>query len=402
MKTFSIFRIFIFFVFFCAQVHAAEPRHFHNRPSLEKLFHQAIRDHAFPGGCIVVGSRNHIFVQRCYGYFTYDKKRRDTLNSEFDLASLTKVVATTSAIMKLYDQHKIKLDDRVVHYLPEFRGPTAHQTQLKSKITIKDLLTHSSGLAPDADVKTWRALYRVPLEARPHDRTIYSDINFLLLGKIVEKISGENLNQFTRNNIFKLLNMNHTKFKPKNKKNIIPTEYSLKKHRYLRGIPDDPMSRHWGGITGNAGLFSTAKDLSRFAQMMLNEGLTPQGRIFKASTIRLFTSRAHLVKNSTRTLGWDTAYLQPKPGQPKKIQHQFTAGLYIDAKAYGHSGYTGTSLWISPKNGIFVLLLTNRVYPNEHRHNFKAQRYWRQRLDSAAWEDLGFHKKNILYREKLN
>jgi beta-N-acetylhexosaminidase len=361
------------------------------------LFQKAIADHAFPGGCLAIGNRHTIIKEKCYGYFTYEKKSRDKTSSEFDIASLTKVIATTPAIMKLYEQHRLKLDDKVVHYLPEFKGPTPHQTLLKSKITIRDLLTHSSGLPADREVNSWWALYRTPVVAKRHQRTIYSDINFLLLGKIVEKISGLNLDVFTHRYIFKPLNMNHTLFKPEVLKNIVPTAYLVKKHEFLCGVVNDPMARHFGGIAGNAGLFSTVHDLSLFAQMMLNQGLTPRGRLFKASTVRLFIARANIIKNGTRTLGWDTAYF---PFAHHKIQHQFTAGLYADANAYGHSGYTGTSLWVSPRHGIFVLLLTNRVLHVPEKKMPRTDRYWRQQIDSAAWLDLGLHHKNCLYVEK--
>ncbi len=393
--------ILILLIIGCTKAIASPHYHFQNIPSLKKTFNAAIKDHAFPGGCIAIGGHHQLYAQECFGYYTYDKKRLDKKTSEFDIASLTKVVATTPAIMKLYEEHKLNLDDKVVQYLPEFKGPTAHQTQLKATITIRDLLTHSSGLPADNYVKTWLALYQTPLEARPHERTIYSDVNFALLGKIVEKISGLNLNEYTHRFIFKPLGMNHTYFKPnlKHKKNIVPTEYSGEKHEFFRGIVADPLARDFEDVSGNAGLFSTLQDLSIFAKMMLNNGVGPQGRFFKASTVHLYTTRAYSVKNSTRTLGWDTAYLEPNLNKPEKIQHQFTAGLYIDAEAYGHSGYTGTSLWISPKNGIFVLLLTNRVFPHISQKNQAPQRYWRQQIDSAAWEDLGFHKKNPLYVE---
>lgn len=402
-----------FILSFCISISAQTTHQYHSSISLPSLFNQAIADHAFPGGCIIAGSKNKIFVDQCHGYFTYDKKKKMQTKDLFDLASLTKVVATTSAIMKLYQQHKIHLNDKVVKYLPQFKGPTLEQTRLKAQITIKDLLAHTSGLPPDNNVKTWKGIYSTPVvEFRDHE-TIYSDLNFLLLGKIVEKVSGMSLAAYTKKTIFKPLGMKNTTFLPNSsyKNRIIPTSLISHKNKIKNDIVDDPLSFVLGGDAGNAGLFSTSEDLAKFCQMMLNNGKYHGKKIFKPSTIALFTKRANILPNSSRALGWDTVY-NPKALLPIKDRaplnfptkqfyeapHQFTAGLYIDSNAYGHTGYTGTSIWISPKNNIFVVLLTNRVYPFANDKN-TIEKYWRQRINSAVWKNLGFHKKNLLYRE---
>lgn len=385
---------------------------YQSKNSIPKLFNEAIAYKAFPGGCIVAGTAQKIFISECFGHFTYAKKTKDTLKSQFDLASMTKVIATTAAIMKLYDQGKISLDDKVIKYIPEFKGPNPLQTKLKATITIKDLLAHSSGLPSDnIYFSNLNELYKIALIDYPRHYEIYSDVNFILLGVIIEKITGISLQNFTAQQIFQPLNMKNTTFNPNPKlfSNIVPTSYNFITDSYLIGRVNDPLAEQLGGVAGNAGLFSDANDLSIFAQMMLNQGNYQGKEIFKASTIRLFTERANLVANSSRALGWDTAFNPASVTVPKpsgKLQHcgrscseaidQFTAGLYIDSEAYGHTGYTGTSLWISPKHGIFVLLLTNRISPYVCEARRNIEEYWRQRLNSAIWENLGFTQKNIL------
>jgi len=388
---------------------------YRHKQSIQSLFQKAIKDHSFPGGCIAAGTNTQMFIYKCFGYFTYAKKVKDTPTSLFDLASLTKVLATTSAIMWLYDHGKLKLNDKVVKYIPQFKGPNEAQTRLKAKITLRDLLAHVSGLPPDNTVTNWKEVYRTPLVAYRDQHEIYSDINFLLLGKVVEKISGMTLNQFTHKYIFKPLGMLHTRFLlPEGlRTKAVPTFYNCETHRYIQGIVSDPMARELQGDTGNAGLFSSLHDVQIFARMMLNQGEYRGKRIFKASTVRFFTKRADILPNSSRALGWDTVYnpratlsKQERGALPYSTnhfypqQHQFSAGLYINSNAFGHTG--GTSIWISKKYGIFVITLTNRVAANDCTDAVTNERYWRQRIASAVWKNLGFTKENGLYREPLN
>lgn len=390
-----------------------------NLSHLSKLFHEAIKHHAFPGGCIQAGTAKKILIARCFGYFTYSKTTPDQNDSLFDIASLTKVIATTSAIMKIYDAGKIKLNDKVIHYLPNFRGPTLSQTKLKARITILQLLTHTSGLPADNDLITsknltmrqrWQEILKTPVLNYPGTTYRYSDINFILLGKIIQKISGQPLNQFVYQTIFKPLGMNHTLYNPLTKKmSIVPTSYNEKQNALFKGIVDDPMARALGGVSGNAGLFSTIHDLGIFAQMMLNQGEYKGVRNFKASTVNFFIRRANIIPLNSRALGWDTVY-NPKSILPLRDRSsgyfgdikfyeapkQFTAGFYINPNAYGHTGYTGTSIWISKKYGIYVILLTNRVTPFPRD---VPEKYFRQRINSVVWKSLGFTKRNLTYIE---
>jgi CubicO group peptidase (beta-lactamase class C family) len=394
---------------------------YHNYVSLPKLFKQAIHEDAFPGACIAAGTKDKIAVMQCFGYQTYQKAVPVQLNSIFDLASLTKVVATMPAIMKLYDQGKIHLDDKVVKYLPQFRGPTWQQTRLKSHITIRELLAHSSGLPADEDVDylpthsvwlRWQKTYQTPVIEPVNTETIYSDVNFEILGKIVEKVSHMPLDQFTKKYIFAPLGMKNTFFNPpaSDLARILPTGRHYNGSE-IRGRVQDEIAASLGGVSGHAGLFSTIGDLSKFAQMILNKGSYQGVQIFRPSTVMLFARPANLVPGSSRALGWDTAYntqkifltrLWKSSAAIKLSEHplkNFTAGRYIDAGAIGHSGYTGTSMWISFKNDVFVILLTNHLFPYKGNFVSNSARFWRQRINSAVWQNFGFTKKNLLYQE---
>ena len=390
-----------------------QPYHYNDTIAVNKLFASAIRDHAFPGGCIVAGSIHQTFIKHCYGFHTYKQVVPDTIDSMFDLASLTKVIATTTAIMKLYDQHSFALDDKVIKYLPTFSGPTARQTQLKSKITIRDLLTHLSGLPPDNQVQElksssiqsrWKVTLITPVIIHRDEREIYSDVNFELLGKIVEAITKQSLDGYSEQQIFKPLGMLHTFFNPSKqyKANLIPTGHD-RHGDLLLGIVNDPIARSLGGIAGHAGLFSTISDLQQFAIMLLNQGRLYKQTLVLPTTLATFIKRENVISHNSRALGWDTAY------DPQSIfrflyrhhfhrqPHQFSAGLYIDPDAFGHTGYTGTSMWISPRYGIYVILLTNSIFPYKNlsiKHHYD---YWSQQINSAVWRDLGFTHRNALY-----
>ncbi len=383
---------------------------YQEKVSLQQLFADAAQDYAFPGGCLIAGSATRTFVKQCFGYHTYEQKIKNQLDSLFDISSLTKVVATTTAIMRYYEQQRLNLDDCVTKYIPEFCGPNAEQTNIKSQISIWQLLSHTSGAAAynfDAlkfatQIQRLQALYKTPLSDFPNSKTIYSDINFVLLGKIIEKLSGETLDQHTKNYIFSPLNMQNTQFNPSDRSHCVPTlnttkisvindpAYMPPTPQCLCGVVNDPTARGLNGVAGNAGLFSTIEDLGIFASMLLNHGQYGAIDFLKKETIDLFTSRVAIPQGSSRALGWDTVYY-PLKKQPS----QFSAGLYIDADGYGHTGYTGTSMWLSRRYGIYVILLTNRTYPDNHNHTL-AQYYYRQKINSAVWQNLGFNEKNHL------
>jgi uncharacterized protein YbbC (DUF1343 family)/CubicO group peptidase (beta-lactamase class C family) len=280
-----------------------------------------------------------------------------TADTIFDCASLTKVVATTSALMKLFDQGKLRLNDRVTEYLPEFQGG-------KSDITIRNLMTHFSGLRPDLDLDpAWsgyetgihRALVDKPA-GPPGARFVYSDINFILLGEIARRLSGETLPDYARETVFEPLGMRDTMFQPPAslRSRIAPTEMLDKEHLLLRGVVHDPTARYMGGVAGHAGLFSTADDLARFCQMLLDRGAWRGVPLFSPATIEKFTTpQSPPDQPILRGLGWDLD--SPYSGE---------RGDLFPIGSYGHTGFTGTSLWLDPKSNTYVILLTNAVHPH--------------------------------------
>ena len=355
-----------------------------NISNIEKLMDQAVNERAWPGGVLLAAKDGNIFYQRGHGYHTYDKKKPTRSSDIFDLASITKVVSTTSAIMKLQDLNKIDINKPVVKYLPEFKGATKKDISQKSSITIKDLLAHVSGLPPFKKYyeteKTKTSLLKSIYDTDPiyenRDTTIYSDVGAIILGQIVEKVSGLTLDVFVDSMVFEPLGMGTTFFNPpKEKKHrIVPTEIS-KDGRLIHGYVHDENAYALNGIAGHAGLFSTVKDIAVFSQMMLNGGLYGWKRIFKNETVNQFTNKANILENSSRLLGWDSP------------DGQASGGVYLSDSSFGHTGFTGTSLWIDTDNKIIVVLLTNAVHPNRNR---KSPSYydWRQRIHSSVYEAL--------------
>ncbi|MBI5085532.1 MAG: DUF1343 domain-containing protein [Acidobacteria bacterium] len=329
---------------------------------LDAVIEHAIQDNQIPGAVCLVGRPGPggrgvtVLHRQAYGQRALVPSREAmTMNTVFDAASLTKVVATTSSVMKLFEQGRIRLNDKVTDYLPGFQGGN-------SPITVRQLITHFSGLRPDLDLQPeWsgyqtgvdKALVDVPV-AQPGERMIYSDINFILLGEIVHKVSGKPLDQFARQEVFEPLGMKDSMFTPPAswRPRIAPTE--MEKGHVLRGVVHDPTTRYMGGVAGHAGLFTTADDLARFASMMLNLGELDGVRLFSPLAVRKFTEPNTPPHQSTlRGIGWDMD--SPFSGNRGEL---FPIG------SYGHTGFTGTSLWIDPSTKTFVILLANSVHPN--------------------------------------
>ncbi|MEN6533669.1 MAG: serine hydrolase, partial [Bryobacteraceae bacterium] len=324
---------------------------------LDAAITKAVKENQIPGAVLLVSHKGRIIHRKAYGLRALEPRReRMTVDTIFDAASLTKVVATTSSVMKLFEQGKIRLSDRVTEYLPEFQGG-------KSTITVRDLLTHYSGLRPDLDLKPeWTgyetgvklALADKPVCA-PGTRFIYSDINFILLGEIVRRVSGKPLPVFANEQVFRPLGMKNTMFQPPAtlRRRIAPTEKLPDATGPLRGVVHDPTTRYMGGIAGHAGLFTTADDLARFADMMLGLGRRGPARVFGALVVRKFTEpQTPPHQPVLRGLGWD-------------IDSPFSGnrGELFPIGSFGHTGFTGTSLWIDPATRTYVILLTNSVHP---------------------------------------
>jgi len=334
--------------------------------SLKQFLQKSIADSAFPGCAIAVGFQGDLLLQEGFGHYIYDpQSKKVNSQSIFDLASLTKVVVTTNVTMILYERGLLKLDWKVSEIIPAFKGPD------KEKVTIRHLLTHSSGLP------AWQKLYlnikgkenivqaicETGLEYQPGTDYVYSDLGMILMQAIIESIVQKPLDLFFTENIAIPLGLKRTFYNPESRwiNEILPTEISDWHKRLVHGFVHDENAYAMGGVSGHAGLFSCIEDLAVICQLYLNGGIYAHQRIINTGTIELFTQRQNLVAGSTRALGWDT-----------RSEQGSSAGDYMSLRAFGHTGFTGTSLWIDPEHQLFVVLLTNRVYTT--RNNQKIQK----------------------------
>jgi uncharacterized protein YbbC (DUF1343 family)/CubicO group peptidase (beta-lactamase class C family) len=324
------------------------------------IVEKAIRSGKIPGAVVLIGNQDKVVYRQAFGYQSIRPKRLPMrIDTIFDLSSLTKVIATTTAVMQLVEKGKLRIEDQVAEHWPEFK------INGKEEITVCQLLTHYSGLRPSLEVSSKWAGYDAALKmitgekpfSPPGTRFIYSDINFIILGKLVRQISGQSLDVYCAEYIFKPLGMKDTRFKPSPslRSRIAPTQYQHgKKGKILWGEVHDPVAYHMGGVAGHAGLFSTADDLARFAQTLLNGGTTKGLRILSPLTVEKMTiPQTPPNKMVLRGLGWD-------------IDSPFTSnrGELFPVGSYGHTGFTGTSIWIDPVSKTYIILLTNRVHPD--------------------------------------
>ncbi len=342
--------------------------------NIDRVIRRGMDAGGFPGASVVIGRRGAAVVQKGYGHLGWTGSSPDVnaANTIYDLASLTKVVGTTTALMVLYDDGKLDLDAPVQRYLPEFTG------DMKELVTVRQLLMHRSGLPAGRELwrmasspaEAKRIVLTTPLGCRPGVCYEYSDLGADVLGWVVESISGQSLDSFLHARVFQPLGMNDTGFNPPDsvRYRVAPTEVTPPRGYPLRGEVHDENAYALGGVAGHAGLFSTAADLAVFAQMMLNGGSYDDVRIVSDSTIALFTKRAA----GTRALGWDTA------------DGQGGSGEFLTETAFGHTGYTGTSMWIDPDHEMFVVLLTNRVHAARARRPAKVIADVRADLADAA------------------
>jgi CubicO group peptidase (beta-lactamase class C family) len=332
------------------------------------VIEKAIAEKAFPGATLAVGYRGRVSVH-AFGKLSYDAKAAATNpNTMYDIASLTKVVATTTLVAKLAEGDfavPLDLDARIERYLPEWAGgPNAGW---RHRVTVRHLMSHTSGLP--AFKEYWRTskgkadtlgrIFAEPLEYEPGTKEIYSDLGIILMAEIIERLTGRKLDDLAKSAIFSPLGMKDTMYRPPKKlwPQIAPTEIDNQlRHRLVQGEVHDENAFAIGGVSGHAGIFSTAPDLAAFCQMLLNGGVYAHQRILRRATIAQFTTPQQL-SGGTRTLGWAV----PTEGG--------SSGHYFSAHSFGHTGFTGTSIWIDPDRQLFVVLLTNRVHPT--RENSK-------------------------------
>lgn len=344
---------------------AATGGHAALQDSITAILRAGVRDSAFPGAVAVVGTKDGAIVTTSAGRLDWATSPAPDASTLWDLASLTKVVGLTSAMMLLVESGRVDLDAPVQRYLAEFQG------RGKEAVTIRHVLTHSSGLP------AWRPLYKeadspasalalaiaTPLDTAPALRMVYSDLGAIILGEIVTRVSGQSLDVFLRDHVFAPLGMRETMFRPAAslRQRIAPTEVDPWRQRHLRGEVHDENAFALGGVSSHAGLFSTARDLIRIARMYLEGGTLDGTRFVSTATIDRFTA----VQDSTlshRALGWET---------PNGTN---SAGRLMSRRSFGHTGFTGTSIWVDRDRGVFVLLLTNRVNPTRERRQIGAIR----------------------------
>ena len=346
--------------------------------AITRVVRRGISEGGFPGAAVVVGRRGSAVYSQGFGRISWSAEAPSVSpdRTVYDLASLTKVIGTTTAIMLLYDDGKLKLDDHVSTFFPEFTGGG------KELVTVRDLLTHRGGLPAGRDL--WRLAWSpadaqrlvldTPLEYAPGTRYIYSDLGADILGFIAERVSGRKLDDLLQERVFTPLGMTETWYRvPATvRERTAPTATMSVRGYSLQGDVHDENAHALGGVAGHAGLFSTAGDLSVFATMMLNKGVYLGKRIISDSTVERFTARSA----GSRALGWDTCAGHNGVG----------CGRYLSSRAFGHTGFTGTSIWIDPERDMFVVLLTNRVFESRARRPERVISDVRADLaDASAW-----------------
>lgn len=346
------------------------------------ILERAVAERAFPGGVLAVGLNDQL-TMHSFGCLSYSTKSSIVKTGTiYDVASLTKVIATTTAVMMLEARQQIDLDAAIARYLPPCES--VQNAAWTREITVRQLLLHTSGLPAHRDffkkaknaAAVQKQLFAETLVALPGTKIEYSDLGFILLGDIVERLTGKTLDQFAQAEIFAPLGMHSSYFNPPRalRARIAPTQNdTTNRKRQLHGEVDDANAFAMGGVAGHAGLFSTARDAAIFAQMMLNGGIYAHRRILPRAIVGQFTTRVS-VGGSARAMGWDVP------------MGESSSGHYFSQQSYGHNGFTGTSMWIDPQKGLFVVLLTNRVHPSATNEKIRQVR---PALHDAVLEALG-------------
>jgi uncharacterized protein YbbC (DUF1343 family)/CubicO group peptidase (beta-lactamase class C family) len=347
---------------------------------IDGVVQDAIKQGQLPGAVVVVARHGKVAFRKAYG--SRSKQPEDvpmTPDTVFDLASLTKPLATAASVTLLLEQGKLRLSDRAAQYVPEF-GRNG-----KDNITIEQLLLHTSGLIADNPVadyedgpnKAFERIHDLTCPAEPGAKFVYSDVGFLVLGEVIERVSGDKLDEFARKNIFTPLGLRETTFRPGKElaERAAPTE--KRGDKWMRGEVHDPRAFQLGGVAGHAGLFSTADEVAVFAQMLLNQGAYNGKQILSPATVRLMTT-ARPVPSGQRALGWD-------------VDTRFSSnrGELFGAGSFGHTGFTGTSVWIDPASRTIVVFLSNRVHP-EGKGNINRLRGQVATLAAAAIVEAPF------------
>ncbi|MEO2013910.1 MAG: serine hydrolase domain-containing protein [Fuerstiella sp.] len=322
---------------------------------IDQIVAEGLSRGKMPGCVVLVGYRGHTVFHKAYGHRQLKPEKAVMLpDTVFDLASLTKPIATATSVMSLIEQGKLSLDDPVGQHIPEFA------TNGKEGISIRQLLTHMGGLIPDNSLRDYndgpaeamRRVFALKPTAVPGEKFMYSDVGFIVLAELVKRMTGEDVHEYSRRVIFSPLHMTETGFIPGAKLAARAAVTEQRDGHWMQGEVHDPRSFALGGIAGHAGLFSTAKDLARYAQAMINGGILDGVRVLKPETVALMRSPVQ-VSSGLRTPGWDM-----------RSPYSSNRGDLLSASAFGHGGFTGTALWIDPEQQLFVVFLSNRVHPD--------------------------------------
>lgn len=322
---------------------------------IDQIVAEGIERGEMPGCVVLVGRKGHIVFRKAYGLRAVEPESEPmTTDTIFDLASITKPVATATSVMLLVQDGRFDVDAPVSRYLTDFTSDG------KDAITVRQLLTHQSGLIPDNQLSdfldgpetAWKKITELEPVEEPGTRFIYSDVGFLVLGKLVETVSEQSLDDFTQQRIFVPLGMTHTGFLPPVELHARCAPTEKQGDSWLRGTVHDPRSREMGGVAGHAGLFSTTDDLAVFAQMLINGGHLEDEQILKPETIALM-NMPQQTSGGLRSLGWD-----------KHSVYSSNRGDLMTDSAFGHGGFTGTALWIDPEQELFVIFLSSRLHPD--------------------------------------
>ena len=343
--------------------------------AIDRAVRDGIEARVFPGAVVVVGTADQVIHARGYGHFTWNPASPvpDPGGTLFDLASLTKVVATTTAAMILADRGQLALQYPVQRYLPGFTGDG------KDSVTVRHLLEHRSGLRPFLRLDTLardaaearQLVLTEPLRQPPGTEVVYSDLNAMLLGWIIEQVSGTPLDAFAAQEILRPLGMPRAGFRPARslRDSIMPV--GLWRGNAIAGAVHDQNAARLGGVAGHAGLYATGQEMARFAQFMLRRGATAEGAtLIRSGVVDTFVRRGP----GNRALGWEM----------RDTTLTDNSGQWMSAATYGHTGYTGTSLWIDPERDLFVILLTNRVFDPRTNRSISELKQVRAAVADAA------------------
>lgn len=322
---------------------------------IDDVVEEGLRHKKMPGCVVLVGHNDSIIYHKAFGHRQLVPESQPMLlDTVFDLASLTKPIATATSVMKLVESEKLDLDATVASYIPEFAANG------KQSITVRQLLSHTSGLIPDNSIKDYaegptiafQKICQLPTQVPPGSKFIYSDVGFIVLAELVRTISRQSIHEYSQQHIFAALCMKETGYTPAPELQQRAAVTQERDGKPMRGEVHDPRAYAMGGVAGHAGLFSTASDLAVFAKMMANGGSYGDVRILKPATFAQMTAPIE-VSSGLRTLGWDM-----------RSTYSSNRGDFFSKAAFGHGGFTGTALWIDPEQKLFVIFLSNRVHPD--------------------------------------